>query len=56
MDIVAICLVVTALLAYINHRFVGLPTVIGVMSIALILSEELQRKTGRGQSHDAARQ
>ncbi len=32
------CLVVTAILAYVNKRFVGLPTVIGVMTIALVLS------------------
>lgn len=38
MDIAAICLVVTAVLAYINHRFIGLPSTIGVMSIALALS------------------
>lgn len=38
LDIAAICLVVTALLAYLNHRFVGLPTAIGVMVIALALS------------------
>ena len=38
MDIVAICLVVTALMAYVNHRFIGLPTTIGVMSISLVLS------------------
>jgi monovalent cation:H+ antiporter, CPA1 family len=37
-DIVAVCLVVTALLAYVNHRFVGLPTTIGVMAIALLMS------------------
>jgi CPA1 family monovalent cation:H+ antiporter len=35
LDIAAICLVVTALLAYLNHRFVGLPTAIGVMVTAL---------------------
>jgi CPA1 family monovalent cation:H+ antiporter len=35
LDIAATCLVVTAVLAYLNHRFVGLPTVIGVMVIAL---------------------
>ncbi|TRZ94320.1 MAG: sodium:proton antiporter [Rhodocyclaceae bacterium] len=34
-DIAAACLVVTALLAYVNHRFVGLPTTIGVMATAL---------------------
>jgi len=37
-DIAAICLVVTALLAYVNHRFIGLPTTIGVMVTALVLS------------------
>lgn len=37
-DIVATCLVVTALLAYVNHRFIGLPTAIGVMATALALS------------------
>jgi CPA1 family monovalent cation:H+ antiporter len=37
-DIAVWCLVLTALLAYVNHRFVGLPTTIGVMSIALVLS------------------
>ena len=38
LDIAATCLVVTALLAYLNHRFVGLPTPIGVMVSALGLS------------------
>jgi CPA1 family monovalent cation:H+ antiporter len=38
LDIAAICLVVTALLAYLNHRFIGLPTSIGVMVSALGLS------------------
>ncbi|MDH5207464.1 MAG: sodium:proton antiporter [Burkholderiaceae bacterium] len=37
-DIVATFLVLTALLAYANHRFVRLPTAIGVMVIALVLS------------------
>ncbi|MCF8179428.1 MAG: sodium:proton antiporter [Sulfuritalea sp.] len=35
LDIAAIFLVVTALLAYLNHRFIGLPTTIGVMATAL---------------------
>ena len=35
LNIAATCLVVTALLAYVNHRFVGLPTAIGVMATAL---------------------
>jgi len=38
LDIAAACLVVTALLAYLNYRFVHLPTAIGVMVIALGLS------------------
>jgi monovalent cation:H+ antiporter, CPA1 family len=37
-DIAIFCLVLTALLAYFNHRYVGLPTTIGVMGIALLLS------------------
>jgi len=38
LDIAAICLVITALLAYLNHRFVGLPSVIGVMVTAMACS------------------
>ena len=38
LDIAAFCLVITAVLAYLNHRFVGLPTAIGVMVTALGLS------------------
>ncbi|MEP7275766.1 MAG: cation:proton antiporter, partial [Betaproteobacteria bacterium] len=38
LDIAATCLVITALLAYLNHRFVQLPTTIGVMIISLGLS------------------
>jgi CPA1 family monovalent cation:H+ antiporter len=41
LDVAAICLVVTAVLAYLNHRFVGLPTTIGVMAAALLLSVAL---------------
>ena len=37
-DIGVVCLVVTAVMAYVNHRFVGLPTTIGVMAIALLMS------------------
>lgn len=37
-DIIATCLAITALLAYFNHRFVKLPTTIGVMVISLGLS------------------
>jgi CPA1 family monovalent cation:H+ antiporter len=38
LNIAATCLVITALLAYLNHRFVGMPTTIGVMATALVLS------------------
>ncbi len=38
LDIVAICLVTTALLSYVNHRWIRLPTTIGVMVIAMVLS------------------
>ena len=38
LDIAATCLVITALLAYLNHRFVGVPTTIGVMAAALSFS------------------
>ena len=37
-DVAVACLVLTAVFAYFNHRFVGLPTTIGVMVIALVLS------------------
>lgn len=53
-DIAVVFLVLTALLAYANHRFVGLPTTIGVMTIALILSFAVigLDKLGLGQLHD----
>ncbi len=38
LDVAAFLLVVTALLAYVNHRFLRIPTAIGVMAIALFLS------------------
>lgn len=38
LEIGAIFLTITALLAYINHRFIGLPTTIGVMAISLVVS------------------
>jgi monovalent cation:H+ antiporter, CPA1 family len=37
-DIAIFCLVLTAIFAYLNHRYVKLPTTIGVMGIALLLS------------------
>ncbi len=37
-DGIAVILTVTALFSYLNHRFIRLPTVIGVMLISLLLS------------------
>ena len=37
-NVAVICLVLTALLAYCSHRFLRLPTTIGVMAIAMLLS------------------
>jgi monovalent cation:H+ antiporter, CPA1 family len=48
LDIAATCLVVTALFAYLNHRFIGLPTTIGVMAISLVLSLVLVALHGFG--------
>jgi monovalent cation:H+ antiporter, CPA1 family len=41
LEIAAICLVITALLAYLNHRYIGLPTTIGMMAASLALSMAL---------------
>jgi CPA1 family monovalent cation:H+ antiporter len=38
LDIAALLITLTALFAYLNHRYVGLPTAIGVMTISLVLS------------------
>ena len=35
-DITVTCLVITALLAYVNQRFIHLPTTIGVIVVALL--------------------
>ena len=35
LDLIAVLVTVTALFAYLNHRFIGLPTTIGVMMFAL---------------------
>ena len=37
-EIITILIVLSALLSYVNHRFIGLPTTIGVMVIALGMS------------------
>ena len=55
LDIAAICLVVTALLAYLNHRFVRLPTTIGVMAIALGISLVLLGLNALGLDHGLRR-
>ena len=51
LDIVATCLVVTALVAYVNHRFVGLPTTIGVMATSLVFSLTLVGLDAMGVAH-----
>jgi CPA1 family monovalent cation:H+ antiporter len=51
LDTVALGLVVTALLAYVNHRFFGLPTSIGVMAGALGLSSALIALDALGVAH-----
>ncbi|MBM6549899.1 cation:proton antiporter [Marinomonas ostreistagni] len=38
LEVSAIFLSITALLAYVNHRFIGLPTTIGVMVISIVVS------------------
>lgn len=38
LDLAAVLVSLTAILAYLNHRFIGLPTTIGVMLIALLMS------------------
>ena len=51
LNIVAACLVITALLAYLNHRFVGMPTTIGVMATALVCSLTLVGLDAIGVAH-----
>jgi monovalent cation:H+ antiporter, CPA1 family len=51
LDIIAICLVATALLAYLNHRFLRLPTTIGVMATALGLSLAIVGLDALGVAH-----
>ena len=38
LNIIAVCLVITALLVYLNHRFLGMSTTIGVMAAPLAFS------------------
>ncbi|MGD8476206.1 MAG: sodium:proton antiporter [Burkholderiales bacterium] len=51
LNIAIICLVITALLAYLNHRFVGLPMTIGVMAVALVFSLGLVGLDAIGVAH-----
>lgn len=51
LDIAAICLVVTALLSYVNFRFVRLPTTIGVMVIAMGFSLAIVALGAAGLDH-----
>jgi CPA1 family monovalent cation:H+ antiporter len=51
LNIAATCLVITALLAYLNHRFVGMPTTIGVMAAALVFSVALVGLDAVGVAH-----
>ena len=56
-DIAAILISASALFAYINHRFVGLPTTIGVMIIAMLVSllVYILGQFGFGDIHNQAR-
>lgn len=38
LDLIAVLITLTALFSYLNHRFIGIPTTIGVMLIALLFS------------------
>jgi CPA1 family monovalent cation:H+ antiporter len=51
LNIAAACLVITALLAYLNHRFVGMPATIGVMTAALVFSVALVGLDAVGVAH-----
>jgi CPA1 family monovalent cation:H+ antiporter len=52
LEIASACLVLTALLAYLNHRFIGLPITIGVMTAAMLLSLALVGLDAVGIGHD----
>jgi Na+:H+ antiporter len=57
LTIVAVLLTLTAVFSYVNHRWLGWPTTIGVMAIALAVSlvvlglDKLGVSTPRGQEH-----
>ena len=52
LQIASVFLVLTALLAYVNYRFIGLPTTIGVMATSLVLSLLLLGADSLGFLHD----
>ena len=52
LQIASVFLVLTALLAYVNYRFIGLPTTIGVMATSLVLSLLLLGADTLGFLHD----
>ncbi len=51
LNIAAICLVITALLAYLNYSFIKMPTTIGVMAAALVISLALVGLDALGMAH-----
>lgn len=51
LTIAAICLVITALLAYLNYRFIKMPSRIGVMGAALVFSLALVGLDALGVAH-----
>lgn len=51
LNIATSCLVITALLAYLNHRFIKRPTAIGVMATALVISLALVGLDALGLAH-----
>lgn len=53
LDIAITCLVITALLSYLNYRFVGMPTTIGVMAVSLVVSLSLVGLDAIGVAHTA---
>lgn len=51
LEIIATCVVLTALLAYLNHRVMGLPIAIGVMAVAMLASLTLLALDAVGIAH-----
>ncbi|MFT5286283.1 MAG: CPA1 family monovalent cation:H+ antiporter [Planctomycetota bacterium] len=52
--VLSLLLVISAILSWVNHRYVGLPTTIGVMVIALVISLALQLASLFGLSVEAS--